>query len=139
MIRVVADTNVYISALLFGGVPEEVLNLARAGAFSLYISSDIRKELSRVLSAKFGWDERRVRRAQSVLANFTLTAIPTIRVSTIIEDEADNRILECALAAGAQFIVSGDRHLLRLGKFRRIAILTPREFLAELKKQVEEG
>lgn len=51
----------------------------------------------------------------------------TIRI--IAQDPADNRILECALAAGADFIVSGDKHLLRLGRFKDISILSPREFI----------
>ena len=134
MIRVVADTNVYVSALLFGGAPEEVLLLAQAGTFSLYISPAIREELSRVLAQKFGWEQTRVRAALSAIAGFTIEAIPNTSVNAVAEDAADNRILECALAAQAHVIVSGDQHLRRLRRFRHIPILTPREFLGELPK-----
>lgn len=135
MIRVVADTNVYVSALVFGGAPEEVLLLAQAGAFSLYISPAIREELSRVLAEKFGWEETRVRAALGAIAGFTIPAIPNTAVNVIAEDAADNRILECALEASAEVIVSGDQHLLRLKKFRGIVILNPRQFLATIAEQ----
>jgi hypothetical protein len=51
-----------------------------------------------------------------------------VSLHVINEDSEDNRILECALASGADIIVSGDKHLLKLGKFRKTKILTPREF-----------
>jgi hypothetical protein len=51
-----------------------------------------------------------------------------VKLSVINEDDEDNKILECALASGADIIVSGDRHLLKLGKFRKTTIVTPREF-----------
>lgn len=138
MIRVVADTNVYVSALLFGGAPEEVLSLARAGHIALHISPAIREELRRVLAEKFGWENSQVRAVLTALAKFTIVEIPNTEVNAIAEDPCDNRILECALAAEAQAIVSGDRHLRRLRIFRGIPILTPREFLGELPK-LQEG
>ncbi len=60
---------------------------------------------------------------------FGQEVIPQRRVNAVREDPDDNRIVECALAAGADVIVSGDRHLLKLGACEGIAILTPREFL----------
>ena len=132
MIRAVADTNVYVSALLFGGAPEEFLSLARAGHISLHISSAIREELRRVLEEKFGWESTGVRAALAALAKFTTVEIPQTEVQAIAEDSSDNRVLECALAAQAHVIVSGDRHLRKLRNFRGIRIMNPREFLANL-------
>jgi putative PIN family toxin of toxin-antitoxin system len=57
---------------------------------------------------------------------------PKVELHIVNEDEADNKILECALAAGADIIVSGDKHLLNLGKFKKTRILTPREFFDSL-------
>jgi putative PIN family toxin of toxin-antitoxin system len=132
MIRVVADTNVYVSALLFGGAPEEVLLLARTGSISLHSSAAIQEELNRVLAAKFGWKSSRVRAAQAALSKFTVAEIPKAVVKAVAEDDSDNRVLECALAARAHVIVSGDRHLRKLRNFQGIPILSPREFLAGL-------
>ncbi len=132
MIRVVADTNIYVSALLFGGTPEEILLLAKADALSLYISDAIREELAGVLRAKFGWDEAHIGRALGAIAEFTILVHPKERLTTIREDEADNRILECALEARADAIVSGDRHLRKLRTFHGIPILTARAFLESI-------
>ena len=133
MIRVVADTNVYISALIFHGLPEEILALAQSGAFSLYISPAIQQELSSVLARKFGWDQQRLRDALSFLTEFVRVVIPKAVVTVIAGDEPDNRILECALEARAHVILTGDRHLLRLKNFQGTNILGLRDFLSGLK------
>ncbi len=132
MIRVVADTNVYVSELLFGGTPDEVLLLARTGSISLHSSAAIQEELNRVLAVKFGWESSQVRAAQAALGRFTVAEIPKTVVKAVSEDDSDNRVLECALAAQAHVIVSGDRHLRKLRNFQGIPILSPREFLAGL-------
>ena len=121
MPRIVADTNIYISALNFSGKADEVLALGRAGA--------ILNEIGGVLARKFRWSATRVREARAAIGDFTVLVHPREPVSVVREDEADNRILECALAAGADAIVTGDHHLLELGRFGGVRITTPREFL----------
>jgi len=71
----------------------------------------------------------RMREARAAIGDFTVLVHPRQPVSVVREDEADNRILECALAAGADAIVTGDHHLLELGRFGGVRITTPREFL----------
>ena len=107
MPRIVADTNIYISALNFSGKADEVLALGRAGP--------ILDEIGGVLARKFRWSATRVREARAAIGDFTVLVHPREPVSVVREDEADNRILECALAAGADAIVTGDHHLLELG------------------------
>jgi len=119
--RIVADTNIYISALNFSGKADEVLALGRAGA--------ILDEIGGVLARKFRWSATRVREARAAIGDFTVLVHPREPVSVVREDEADNRILECALAAGADAIVTGDHHLLELRRFGGVRITTPREFL----------
>ena len=121
MPRIVADTNIYISALNFSGKADEVLALGRAGA--------ILDEIGGVLARKFRWSATRVREARAAIGDFTVLVHPREPVSVVREDEADNRILECALAAGADAIVTGDHHLLELRRFGGVRITTPREFL----------
>jgi len=119
--RIVADTNIYISALNFSGKADEVLALGRAGP--------ILDEIGGVLARKFRWSATRVREARAAIGDFTVLVHPREPVSVVREDEADNRILECALAAGADAIVTGDHHLLELRRFGGVWITTPREFL----------
>ena len=128
MLRVVADTNVYVSALNFGGVADEVLRLARAGQLLVFVSPPILSEIEVVLHGKFEWSAARAREATSAIRRFAEVVRPQHTV-TVLEDEPDNRILECALAAGARVIVTGDKHLRALGAFQGIALLSPRELL----------
>jgi putative PIN family toxin of toxin-antitoxin system len=129
MLRVVADTNVYISALNYGGVPDQVLALARRGRVELFVSKFILDEIEGVLRRKFRWPSRQALAARNAISEFTLKVEPTERVAAVDKDEPDNRILECALAANATIVVSGDSHLRRLDSFRRIRILSPRAFV----------
>lgn len=129
MHRVVADSNIYVSALNFGGVADEILAGGRAGRFRVCISPPILKEIQGVLTRKFGWSATRAHEATALILAFADLVHPRETVAVITDDEPDNRILECALAAQANAVVSGDRHLRALGTFRGIAILSPREFL----------
>ena len=129
MIRVVADSNVYVSALNFGGVADEVLALGRRQAVMLFVSPSILDEVERVLVRKFEWSPKRARQARTLLRAFARTIVPKEKLAVVSTDETDNRILEAAVAAEAQLLVTGDNHLLAPGKFRGIAIVSPRQFL----------
>lgn len=132
MVSIVADTNVYISALNFGGIPDEVLALARMGHIQLYISRPILQEIAGVLERKFLWSEPRASQAVGAIEEFAILVSPEFTIHHITEDEPDNRILECAVEAKANFIISGDQDLLRLRTYEDIKILKPREFLEAL-------
>ena len=130
MIRVVADTNVYVSAMLFGGNCEAILALARAGIVELFVSPAIQRELRLVLGQTFGWSELQVRETLDEVNALASLVRPSVRISGILGHEQDHRILECALGAHADFLVTGDKkHLLPLKTFRGIRIVSPREFL----------
>ena len=129
MPRVVADTNVYISALNFAGTADEVLALSRAGAIAVFISLPILEEIEAVLIRKFRWTAPRVREAARAIRTFAVLVNPSESVNVVRDDEPDNRILECAIAASADVIVTGDQHLLKLKRFRDTVIVSPREFL----------
>jgi putative PIN family toxin of toxin-antitoxin system len=130
-VRVVADTNLFLSGLVFGGPPEEISDLARQGQVELLVSADILLELSAVLKLKFKW--RDAERADAVRAiGYCSTLVKPQTTIKEISDDADNRVLECALDGDADFIVSGDHHLLDLSTYRGIRILTARELLDSL-------
>lgn len=135
MPRVVLDSNVLISALHFGGKPEELLLLANEGSIELFLSAFILEETARNLKEKLGWEERAIRDALTIIKAVATLVQPKMRLQIISQDDADNRVLECAVEARADFLVTGDkRHLLPLRKYRGIRILTPRDCLDALAK-----
>ena len=130
MIRIVADTNVYVSAIVFGRTCEEILTLARSGLVEINISPAIQRELRRVLRTGFQWTETQVRAALTEVETLTSLVYPTVKLAGVVGDDDDHRILECAVAADAEFLVTGDKKdLLPLALFREIRIVSPREFL----------
>lgn len=127
--RAVADTNVYISALNFGGTAEEVLTLGRAQAIQLFVSPSILKEVEGVLTRKFHWPAKRARQALADIQEFARLVHPKETIHVVTEDESDNRILECALEADAAIVITGDKHLRQLSTFRGISVMSPGKFL----------
>ena len=133
--RVVFDTNIYVSALAIpGGNAEDAYLEAVHGAFELFTSVSILTETARVLQTKFDWVEDRVREAIQEISQVAtvLRPRPTLH---ILKDEPDNRILECAIAAQAEYLVSGDRHILALKHHAGIRMISLAEFFTELRKQ----
>lgn len=128
-LRVVLDTNIFISAILYGGNPRRVVNLAVTEIIEVYISLGLLEELGRVLKGKFTLSSFEIDTIISEIKDFTEITTPQVRLQVIKNDPSDNKVLECAVAAKARFVVSGDKHLLNLGNFRGIKIVNPAEFL----------
>jgi len=128
--KVVIDTNVFVSGLTFKGQPREVLDLIWRGDIEACISSFILKELEETLKEDFSWDRNQIKQTIEKIKVKTILVQPKNRVSVIKENDADNRILECAIEGEVQYLISGDRkHLLLLKEYRGIKILSPAEFL----------
>ena len=138
MLRVVADTNIYVSALNFGGAPLRLLKLAEAGGVRLVISDAVLDETARVLlREKFAWADERIAQTLDGLRNLAERAQPTRTLAVITADPSDNRILECADAGNADYIVSGDNHLLRLKQHGNAPIMKVADFLRQLQRSEE--
>jgi putative PIN family toxin of toxin-antitoxin system len=134
VIRVVADTNVFVSAIVFGGRCEAILALARAGVVELVVSPALIRELRAVLVRTFGWSETRTREALAVVMSLATVIRPRVRLSGLVMADADHRVLECAVASRADFVVTGDKkHLLPRRRIREIPIVSPRAFLDGLR------
>jgi len=130
VLRVTADTNILISALIFpGGKPFQLLELAREGKINLTVSEAILDEMAGVLARKFNWQPEEIAAGRKWITEMARTVKPAVRLDIIKEDPPDNRILECAPAAGSDYIVSGDKDLLRLGPYDSIRIVRVAEFL----------
>lgn len=127
--RVVLDSNVFISAALsVGGYPRSIVKLAEKHSLEVSISDAIASEIERVLDEKLGWSYAKIGLWMSYIASITNRVQPHLRVHDC-RDPDDNRILECALEADAEVIVTGDSHLLELHPYQGIKIVTPRQFI----------
>lgn len=128
--KVVADTNVYVSATLSEGKPYRVLELAESGRIELVTSLDIIDEVEDVLGRdKIPFDDEQVQRfVQKVLSLSTVVA-PEVDLEVVDDDPDDDKILECAADSGADYILSGDSHLLDLGSYDGIDVVDPAEFV----------
>jgi putative PIN family toxin of toxin-antitoxin system len=132
--RVVIDTNVVISALLFGGEPGELIPLWKSGRIKPLASKEMVDEYLRVLTyPKFGLTPEEINFLlyQEIVPYFEIVKAKPGRV-IVGDDPSDDKFIRCAQAGRAKTIISGDRHLLRLKSFGSIEILTPARFLKEL-------
>lgn len=128
--RIVLDTNILISAFGWRGAPFDVLRRAFEEEFQLLISPALIGELQRVLNyPKFRFSDDDIAKFLITITEGAELVLPEIKIDVITADPDDNRILECAVAGCANFIVSGDPHLKELKKFQEIPILRPSEFL----------
>jgi uncharacterized protein len=129
-VRVVFDSNIYVSAFtLPGGRADAAIQRVIAGEVQLAISKFIVGEVLGVLADKFDRNGEELARAAVFLSDLAEVVTPRGRVH-VLPDDPDNRVLECARAARADVIVTGDRRMLALGEFEGIAILSLRGFLA---------
>jgi putative PIN family toxin of toxin-antitoxin system len=134
----VLDTNVVVSALISPrGAPAEIFRAWQAGRFTFVTSPPLLDELARVLNYPrirkyLAWtDEERGELVESI-AYAAKLVIPDVRLDVVAEDPADDRVLEAAIAGEAEYIVSGDRHLLGLKNYAQVEIVSPVRFVAVL-------
>ena len=138
--KVVLDTNVIISGLLWKGIPGEVLEKCLK-EHTICFSEDTLSELETALSyPKFiPHLEKLTFSLEDFLTRLTERALiiskPIQEISVIKEHPSDNKFLVCAISCQASFIISGDKHLLKLKEFQGIPIVTPKKFLKIIKKK----
>ena len=137
MKKVVIDTNVVISGLLFNGVPGKIVSLWRKRQILPFVSKAIIQEYLRVLSyPKFKLNNQEIEYLlyHEILPFFELTET-CAELSIVSRDPSDDMFIHCALAQSIETIISGDAHLLDLGKSQAINILSPAEFLARFNSE----
>jgi putative PIN family toxin of toxin-antitoxin system len=134
--RIVLDANVFISAVISPrGNPAQILRLWEQEELELVISPPILEELERVIrypriQERYDLAEEHVEQFLQLIGANAIMVKPSEELEVIERDPSDNRYLECALAAGASYIVTGDNHLLDLEEYRGVVILNPAGFLA---------
>jgi uncharacterized protein len=131
--KIVLDTNIWISALLWGGKPSEIVDAAKEHRVAIFVSEEIVAETSRVLN----YPKLRIYEAKGLThENVMSWVLRTGKMATILgkvkvvqEHPADDKFIECALAADADYIISGDKHLLRIANYKKIRVLSANDFL----------
>jgi uncharacterized protein len=140
--RAVIDTNVIISRFLSpSGNPALIVALWEKGLFELVVSPAILVEYERVLAyehirARHGMSQDEISQVIADFRSFAIVVEPTQVIDEIIDDPSDNRFLEAGVEGSCEYVVSGDPHLLRVGQYRGITILTPAAFVAVLEQTI---
>ncbi len=130
--KAVFDTNVLVSALFWRGTPYRCLLAAEAGLFELVVSSEILDELVNVLERKFLLTNEEVAESVQLIRKIGRQVEITKRVHIVEDDPDDDKFLEAAIAADAEIIVSGDRHLLQLQRYEDVQILKANAFMKKI-------
>lgn len=128
--KIILDTNIYVSALGYEGNEREVLRKCINGYLVLYLSEEILKELERVIEyPKFNFNQAQKDSFKLILSETgNLISVPQ-KSDFFLEDATDVKFLEAAVAAGADFLVTGDKHLLKIKRFGKTEILKAADFL----------
>ena len=135
MIKIVLDTNILISAILFGGNPRKILSLIIDKKIQGFISPFIIFELKEVLRKKFNFSLEILEELEELIKEKFIIVYPKKNINLIKEVLADNIILECAIETKADFLISGDtKHILKLKKINKTKIVSANEFLKRFNK-----
>lgn len=127
---VVIDTNVLISSIFWNhGNPYKIVNLAIEQKINNFTSPNMLYELAKVLRENFNQSENMVESQIRLVANYSNVVQPKIKLKVVKDDPKDDMVLECALSCNVQYIITGDKHLLKLKEFKGIKIATAKEFL----------
>ena len=128
--KVVIDTDIYISAIFWDGKPRKIIDLGREKNILILISADIEREIAKKLKVKFKLNEEEVNKILLDFSTFTIPIEVTKQMNLISDDPDDDKFLECAVSGKADYIVSGDNHLLKLREYAGIKILKSSQFLS---------
>lgn len=130
--RVVFDTNAMISGLLWKGKPYHCLLLARSRIIQSVYCDPMLAELTEKLREKFKYSENQIQAVAADMRKYAEKVEISGELKVVRADPDDNKFIECAITGNAEFIISSDHHLLDIGEYRSIKILSPNEFISRL-------
>lgn len=130
-IRVVLDTNILVSAIVFGGTPKKILNMVLGDKLVGVTSVSLMAELSEVVHKKFPFRDADLEYLEEQM-RVDFEIVRPRKILKVVRDIDDNMVLEGAVAGECDFVVTGDKDLLDLGNYKGIRILMPAEFLEKL-------
>lgn len=133
--KVTLDTNVLISATFWKGNEAKIIEFAEKRKVVLVLSKQILAEYENVLNKKFYniAKEDQIKETIAKITRLSEIVDPKIKVEIVKDDPADDKIIECAITGNSQFIISGDKHLLKIKKIGMIEIVSAKEFLENKK------
>ena len=136
MLKVVIDTNIFISGVLVeGGNPSIIIkSWKRTQKYQLFVTEEIIQETLRVMQ-RLNVNPDIIADWDKVIRKNAISVVPTRKIEAIKEDPSDNKFLECAIESSADYIVSGDNHLKGLKEFKGIKIVSAKEFLGILSRE----
>jgi len=132
-VKVLLDTNVLISALIFGGKPEQTYNLVLDNQITAITSTILLAELTETLLKKFNFESIRITQLERIIKKH-FKIVYSSETFHIQKDEPDNRVLEASVEGECDYIVTGDKELLTLATFKKIKIVTANQFLEILEE-----
>jgi putative PIN family toxin of toxin-antitoxin system len=128
-VKVVFDTNIFISALVIpGSQAEKAITRVSEGHDILFISKEIIHEILSVLSSKFRRDKEALSRTAVFLSELAVLVKPHVKID-ILKDKTDNKMLECAVRGNVDVIVTGDKEILKLEEYKKVKIISLRDYL----------
>ena len=131
--KAVVDTNILVSAFVFpDGLIREVIDMAFKKQIRLFTSGPLLEEYARVLSRKFGREHETIDKHIKMVTRLLIIVNPDISIDAVRSDPSDNKVLECAVTAGADAVISGDKHLLNMKRYKSIQIITPADLLRQI-------
>lgn len=128
--RIVLDTNIYLSGIIFGGNCRHILDLMIKKKIRVITSPAILLEISQKLKQKFKWSQNQIFTVIKTLIKSTKVVQPKVKIRAVKMDKSDDKIIEAAVAGRTKYIVSGDQHLLKIKQYQKIKIVKPTEFLS---------
>jgi len=129
----VLDTNIFVSSVFWEkGNPHKIVEKAIEGEFDVFISEEIIEELEEILRRDFNESDDFIKEQVRLIKEYAEVVEIKERVVIVKEDFKDNKIIECAISASADFIISGDNHLLKIKNYNNIKILNSSDFLKVL-------
>jgi len=130
MIKAVLDTNILVSSIFWEkGNPHKVAELALCKKIKVFTSAEILMELEKVLRRDFDEPKEKIQQQITLVLEYATVVAATKNVDVIKADSDDNKILECAIASGSDYIVTGDRHLLDIKEYEGVKIVKAKDFV----------
>ena len=135
--RVTLDTNVFISATQWeSSVAHKLLIKMIEKDFEVFTTQEILEEFAKVLKRDFKYEDEEVSNIIIKIMFFTNIIEPSVDLDVVLEDPDDNKIIECAIESESDYIVSYDKHLLKIKEYKSIKILTPEEMFEVINARI---
>lgn len=136
MIKAVFDTNIFVSSIFWEkGNPHKAVELALEKKIDVFTSVEILQELERILRRDFKEPDEMIQKQLMLILEYANVTAVTKKVDVITKDPEDNKILACAISCNADYIVTGDKHLLELKEYENVEIVTAKVFVEIIEKR----